>query len=128
LLHADRAGGDLIYVNAGTTHRIFIALPKATHAPGTHGHGAGIDDAARFQQQVVHLDPGDALILSTDGILDALNVRGEEFGDERLRRVCAQHHMESAAQIVAALSDKVLAFVGDQPLADDCTVVVVKRV
>jgi sigma-B regulation protein RsbU (phosphoserine phosphatase) len=68
------------------------------------------------------------LILYTDGILDALNARGEEFGDARLRRVCAQHRAETAAQIVAALRDEVLAFVGDQPLADDCTVVIVKRV
>jgi sigma-B regulation protein RsbU (phosphoserine phosphatase) len=92
------------------------------------GMALGIDGISRFDQHIVHLGPGDVLILYTDGILDALNAHGEEFGDERLRHVCARYCTESAAQIVAALRDEVLRFVGDEPLADDCTVVIVKRV
>ncbi len=124
----DRVGGDLISVNAG--HNPPYVYHTAAEQPRRltrTGIALGIDDAARFTQHTVHLDPGDALILYTDGILDALNARGEEFGDERLRRVCAQHCTESAAAIVAVLRDEVLRFVGDEPLADDCTVVIVKR-
>jgi sigma-B regulation protein RsbU (phosphoserine phosphatase) len=122
------AGGDLLYVNAGHNP------PYLYHANGQParlvrtGMALGIDDTLHFEQRAAHLDPGDTLILYTDGILDALNARGEEFGDGRLRRFCAQYCVEPAAQIVAALRDEVLTFVGDQPLADDCTVVIAKRV
>ena len=123
------AGGDLIYVNAGHNppYLYRVAADQPLRLTRT-GMALGIDDTLRFEQHTAHLDPGDTLILYTDGILDALNRRGEEFGDARLRRVCARHRTESAAQIIAALRDEVLTFVGDQPLADDCTVVIVKRV
>jgi sigma-B regulation protein RsbU (phosphoserine phosphatase) len=125
----DQASGDLIVVNAGhNPPYLYRATEDQPARLARTGMALGIDDAVHFDQQAVHLEPGDALVLYTDGILDALNARGEEFGDERLRRVCAQHRAESAAQIVAALRDEVLHFVGDTPLADDCTVVIVKRV
>jgi len=123
------ADGDLTYVNAG--HNPPYLYRAAADQPlrlARTGMALGIDDTLRFEQHTAHLDPGDTLILYTDGMLDALNVHGEEFGDARLRRVCARHRAESAAQIIAALRDEVLTFVGDQPLADDCTVVIVKRV
>jgi sigma-B regulation protein RsbU (phosphoserine phosphatase) len=125
----DRASGDLIYVNAGhNPPYLYRAVADQPLRLARTGMALGIDDISRFDQHIVHLGPGDVLILYTDGILDALNAHGEEFGDERLRHVCARYCTESAAQIVAALRDEVLRFVGDEPLADDCTVVIVKRV
>jgi sigma-B regulation protein RsbU (phosphoserine phosphatase) len=125
----DRASNDLIYVNAGhNPPYLYHAQEDQPRRLARTGMALGIDDTLQFEQRTVHLDPDDVLIIYTDGILDALNVRGEEFGDERLRRVCAQHRTESAAQIVAALRDEVLKFVGTTPLADDCTMVIVKRV
>jgi hypothetical protein len=50
------------------------------------------------------------------------------MGGERLRRVCTQQYAQPAAQIVAAWGDEVLTVVGVQPLADDCTTVIVKQV
>ncbi len=88
----------------------------------------GLDDALQFDQRHVSLDAGDVLIVYTDGLTDALNARGEESGVERLQRVCAENRHSPAEQVVAALRDQLLAFVGDAPLADDCTVVVAKRV
>src|SRR5512136_1268377 len=96
----NRVGGDLTYVNAGhNPPYLYRAAEDQPRRLARTGMALGIDDTACFDQQSVRLEPGDALILYTDGILDALNVRGEEFGDERLRRVCAQHHTETAAQI-----------------------------
>jgi len=125
----DRTMGDLVYVNAGhNPPYLYRATDDQPMRLARTGMALGIDDTLHFEQRTAHLDPGDALILYTDGILDALNARGEEFGDERLRRVCTRHRTKSAAHIVAALRNEVLRFVGDQPLADDCTVVIVKRV
>ena len=124
----DHVMGDVIYVNAGhNPPYLYRAAEDEPERLVRTGMALGIDDTTRFAQQSVHLDPGDTLILYTDGILDALNADSEEFGDGRLRRVCAQQRTESATHIVAALRDEVLKFVGDEPLADDCTVVIVKR-
>src|SRR5512139_434892 len=105
------ASGDLIYVNAGHNPPYLYHADDQPARLARTGMALGIDDTLRFEQHTAHLDPGDTLILYTDGILDALNMRGEEFGDIRLRRVCARHRTETAAQIVAALRDDVLAFV-----------------
>jgi sigma-B regulation protein RsbU (phosphoserine phosphatase) len=123
------ANGDLIYVNAGHNppylHRAGEDQPVRLERAGM---ALGIDATLSFELHTAHLDSGDMLVLYTDGILDALNEHGEEFGDERLRQVCARQRARPAAQIVAAARDEVLRFVGDQPLADDCTMVIVKRV
>ena len=125
----DQASGDLIVVNAGhNPPYLYRSTDEQPTRLARTGMALGIEDTVPFDQQALHLDPGDVLVLYTDGILDALNARGEEFGDERLRRVCARHRAEPAAQVVAALRDEVLHFVGATPLADDCTVVIVKRV
>jgi sigma-B regulation protein RsbU (phosphoserine phosphatase) len=126
--HLDLTGGTLTYVNAGHNppylYRPGLEDPVSLTRTGT---ALGIDDRLHCDQQTVQLHSGDCLVLFTDGILDALNARDEEFGDERLRRVCARQRHASAEQMVAALRDEVLSFVGDQPLADDCTVMIVKR-
>jgi phosphoserine phosphatase RsbU/P len=123
------ARGDVVYVNAGhNPPYLYRATGEPPSRLGRTGTALGIDETLHFDQHAAHLNFGDVLVLYTDGILDALNAHGEEFGDERLRTVCARHRQETAAQLIAALCDEVLTFVGDQPLADDCTVVIVKRV
>jgi phosphoserine phosphatase RsbU/P len=121
--------GELIYVNAGHNppYLYRVANDQPELLPRTN-MVLGLDDTLQFDQRRVSLEVGDTLVLYTDGLTDALNVRGEEFGVERLQRVCAENRQRPAGQIVAALRDKLLAFVGDAPLADDCTVVVAKRV
>lgn len=121
--------GELIYVNAGHNppylYRVSDDHPELL--PRTN-MVLGLDDTLQFDQRRVSLDVGDVLVMYTDGLTDALNARGEEFGVERLQRVCAANRHSPAEQVVAALRDQLLAFVGDAPLADDCTMVVAKRV
>ncbi len=125
----ERTSGDLIYVNAGHNPPYLYRVTEDQPWPlARTGMALGIDETLDFEQRAAHLDPGDVLIFYTDGILDALNARGEEFGDGRLRRVCASQRGKTAAHLVAALRDEVLAFAGTTPLSDDCTVVVAKRV
>lgn len=72
------------------------------------------------------LEPGDVLLLVTDGILEAMSARGEYFGTERmLEAVRSKRHL-AAAEIVAGLYEEVGAFVRPAKAADDITAVVVK--
>ena len=126
----DRASGDLIYVNAGhNPPYLYRAVEDQPARLARTGMALGIDDTAHFEQQAVHLDPGDALVLYTDGILDALNARGEEFGDERLRqRVRVDIARNPPRRSSPRCAMRCCSSSATTPLADDCTVVIVKRV
>jgi sigma-B regulation protein RsbU (phosphoserine phosphatase) len=70
---------------------------------------------------------GDVLLMYTDGMTDALNEQGENFGLERLGQVLSAHRHLDAHGIAAALQQAVLDFAGDEPAFDDQTLVVLKR-
>jgi phosphoserine phosphatase RsbU/P len=75
----------------------------------------------------VRLRPGDALVLYTDGVTDAIGPSGERFGEPRLLATIEAARGGSAHDIVAALRDAVAEFRGTVPPADDITIVVIGR-
>jgi sigma-B regulation protein RsbU (phosphoserine phosphatase) len=72
------------------------------------------------------LHPGDVILLTTDGLEEAMNVRDEEFGRDRLRAALARLAGEPAETISQGLKAAVLEFVGDAPRRDDLTLIVAK--
>ena len=85
----------------------------------------GVSDDPELEESELMLLPGDALVLYTDGILDARHVSGERFGEERLRAVLADLKGAGAEEIARAIDDAVSAH---DPLApaDDRAVVVLR--
>ena len=73
------------------------------------------------------IQPGDVLVLLSDGIYEYANAAGEQFGEERVREVVAAHHAGSAAALGEALLEAVGAFAGGAPQEDDITIVLVRR-
>ena len=71
------------------------------------------------------LAPGDSLMLYTDGVTEALNGEGEEFGEERLLEASRQHCRLSLPELLVALADQARRF-GPQEQADDITLIVAK--
>lgn len=67
------------------------------------------------------------LIAYTDGVTEAQNVDGELYGEERLLDVLVKHRGMHADAIHTAILDDVMDFVGDAPLADDITLMVLSR-
>jgi len=88
----------------------------------------GLVENADYEQAVIELIPGDLLLLSTDGLTEAMNPGKEMFGDERLREVLPEHSaaFSSAASIVEALRGRVDAFSSGAERHDDLTIVVVR--
>ena len=72
------------------------------------------------------LEPGDVLVLITDGIIEAMATRGEQFGVERVLEVVRSNRHLAAQDIVASLYEEVCAFVAPAEATDDLTAVVVK--
>lgn len=78
-------------------------------------------------EKSITLQSGDVIILYTDGVTEAENINGEFYGSERLHTVASQHGQESAVEIKQAIIEDVYQFVGQKPLLDDVTVVVLKQ-
>jgi sigma-B regulation protein RsbU (phosphoserine phosphatase) len=80
-----------------------------------------------YEQQQVHLDPGDLILLYTDGVTEAMNEHGQEFGMDRLQEVLFDHRHLSAAELISKLESTIHQFVAESPSFDDIAIVVAKR-
>ncbi len=94
------------------------------------GRGAyplGIKEEQAWAVETGSVGPGESLVLHSDGLPEARNARGQEFGDERILSVLARTAGRGAAEVVAALSGEVLSFLDRTPIGDDVSIAVLKR-
>ncbi len=124
----DPVTGALAYVNAGHNPPLhFVSADAQWHELKSSGMALGILEDAHFTQHAAQLAAGDALMLYTDGLTDALNPNGERFGRERLMAVLRDAHGKDAAAIADALERAMESFTAGSAAFDDMTCVVVKR-
>ncbi len=79
-----------------------------------------------FEEAAIPLERGDILILYSDGINEASNIAGEQFGMERLINVVLQHGAESLQGLQEAILRNVTNFSEGQSQQDDITVLLVR--
>jgi sigma-B regulation protein RsbU (phosphoserine phosphatase) len=84
---------------------------------------AGMFPAIRSAQRTLQLNPGDRLLIFSDGITEACNVSGEEFGDDRLGELLRDLRNLSAAHVCEAILAQVTQFARGCPQADDLTLI-----
>lgn len=123
----DPATGDLEYANAGHNPPFLVRTTGEVQALGGGGPVLGILPIAPYAQEKVRLEPGDLLVIYSDGVTEATNTAEEEYGEERLADVLRSRRGESAAAIVSAVTESVHQFTSGAPQADDITLVVAKR-
>ena len=124
--------GNLVYVNAGhQPPMLFFREPtpgKVSEIELSNGGTViGPLPEARFRRGFARLQPGEVLLLLTDGILERRDKIGEFFGDDRVRAVVREQQAQSAETILSKLFDAALAWGDGRPWEDDATIVVVKR-
>jgi len=78
-----------------------------------------------YTPRTIQLEPGDALILYSDGIPDALNQAGESF--DRVRWLALLEAPTSSGELIDHLTEGVLEFMGEAPQYDDISILTVKR-
>jgi serine phosphatase RsbU (regulator of sigma subunit) len=88
----------------------------------------GAKQDIEFHQQSLQLEPGDVLVLYTDGVVESRNAHDEEFGVKRLRDVVRRVADAPAETIKSTICDEVAAFSGKTELFDDLTIIVLKPV
>jgi sigma-B regulation protein RsbU (phosphoserine phosphatase) len=84
----------------------------------------GLVDGISLEAGDLVLGPGDLLAVVTDGVTEAASPAGEEFGDERVRRVLAESAGRGAAATLAALVAAVDAWAGAAGCTDDLTALI----
>lgn len=123
----DLATGELEYVNAGhnPTYRLESGGGVAPLS-GPVDPALGAVEGHEFRASVVRLRPGDALVLYTDGVVEARSASGEEFHALRLESYLAGCRDAPADDVVRGLVGRVEDFAGDAPQYDDVTVLAVR--
>ncbi len=117
--------GTFIYTNAGHTPTLHFHAGRTDEL--RHGGAVlGPTPDASYTRGYVHMDKGDILCLYSDGIVEAANLKGEEFGVDRLKRIVRSRREESAETICNTVLERVAKWGSLDP--DDRTIVIVKRV
>lgn len=127
VLHRD--GRKITYCNAG--HEPLLILRRGVlHAFNVGGLVLGFDPDAPYQWEEAALEPGDLLVFSTDGLVEAIDYRSESYGRERLHSSIKLHGSMAPDMPVALIAKQLLwdvrRYVGLAPQSDDMTLVVVR--
>lgn len=121
------ATGRLRYANAGHNPGLLMRGAGDVEPLGATGLPLGLMPEASYSAREVVLEPGDTLILYTDGITEAENPAGEEYGLDRLAAVCRRGQGEDPARLLADVEEDLESFTRGVPFADDRTLVIARR-
>lgn len=123
----DPRAGSMVMANAGHNPPLLCRADGEVSVLRSRGIALGVVDRLMTEPIFLELQAGDVLLLYTDGMTDAINESGEEFGMTRLQVALAQSRHLDAEGIADALLQIVDAFIGSEASFDDQTLVVLKR-
>ncbi len=116
----------LSFSNAGHNPPLLLRADGSVQYLLEGGVALGVLPDARYEERPLAIQPGDVLLLYTDGISEAESPQGEQFGTRRLEQCLARLRDGSAYQILKGVVDEVTAWAGERGVSDDLTLVVVK--
>jgi serine phosphatase RsbU (regulator of sigma subunit)/pSer/pThr/pTyr-binding forkhead associated (FHA) protein len=119
--------GQLTFLNAGHNPPLIVHAGGTMEQLAAGGLPLGIMHDAEFREGRTQLLPGDVLVIYSDGVSEAVNPTGEEFGPTRLYEVVARNLDASASGIRDRIESALTKFCQGTPAADDITLVIVKR-
>jgi phosphoserine phosphatase RsbU/P len=127
LAELDPATGEIAYVNAGHNVPILRRSSGAIERPEIGGIPIGALAAATYEVGTTRLGNGDWLVIFTDGVVEALNANGDEYGEPELTRVIDRGADLAPAELLKNLLAALDWFVGNTPQHDDMTCLLLKR-
>jgi sigma-B regulation protein RsbU (phosphoserine phosphatase) len=125
----DPRAGSMTYVNAGHCFPFVVRSQQVsiTSLPAT-GLPVGMFEGVEFEEVTHKIEPGDFLVLYTDGVTEAMNRSSEEYGEMRFRQIMVSHSNQTAGEFLGGIVSNVEKFVAGEPQSDDITLLVLKRV
>jgi serine phosphatase RsbU (regulator of sigma subunit) len=119
--------GEIAFASAGhNPPLVWKAQSRSCEWLDADGLILGIKQGVCFEEKHMHLQPGDILVLYTDGITEAANQTGILFGEDRLCAQLKENHVLSPQQIIDHLLNEVKRFSGLRSFVDDISIVVLK--
>jgi sigma-B regulation protein RsbU (phosphoserine phosphatase) len=92
----------------------------------TGGIVLGMMADMKFETEKIQLEPGDRIVMFTDGVTEAVDKDDEEFGEARVQEIICQTKSEGAQVLLDRIIEDVQKFSHGMPQADDITMVVMK--
>jgi sigma-B regulation protein RsbU (phosphoserine phosphatase) len=123
----DPANGTLTCCNAGHEQPFLIRSGGEISRLTAGGTVLGIMEDYPYEQETVTLDPGDLVLIFSDGVSEAMDASGEQLGEGPIQAVLKKHHRGDPEELKEALITAVRTHAAGAPQADDITIVVVKR-
>jgi sigma-B regulation protein RsbU (phosphoserine phosphatase) len=123
----DTAQHTLCYCNAGHDNPYLLRNGSAPLRLKTGGVVLSIMASFPYEEEVISLAEGDVLVVSSDGITEAMNANQDQFGDEKLGELLHEHRALPPAELIDKIVSTVKAHAGSWPQSDDMTLLVVKR-
>jgi len=116
----------LTYTNAGHNPPILLKQNGELRIMDRGSVPLGMFKDTRYHEYYLTTEPGDVLVLYTDGVTEAHNLNGDEFGRDRLAQAVRQHARLGARELIAALQTEVIEWTEGRGATDDVTFFVIK--
>jgi serine phosphatase RsbU (regulator of sigma subunit) len=118
--------GHLRILNAGHLPPVLLRGDGPQEMP-RGGPALGILSKASFEEQRIEIQPGEMLLVYSDGLTEAMNGEGKFFGEERFQKLLPELRALTTDAVGQRLLSEVQGFIGDEPPSDDLSLVVLKR-
>lgn len=127
LAELDPSSGQLSYLSAGHNPPVLLRLDGTVERLKSESIPLGIEISEKYDAGVTYLQPHELLVIYTDGVTEARNERGEQFGEARLLALLQSRFEERASATLAMIMKHLDEFVGPADQHDDITCLVVTR-
>jgi len=118
--------GRFEYVNAGHVPPLLRRGSGDVEDLSSGNLPVGLFAEAEYQTSTVTMEPGDFLVIYSDGVSEAANLKREFFEESRLRQVLSEFRGDTVNELAAAVRDAVKAFTQGAPQSDDITALVLR--
>ncbi len=123
----DSQTGVINYINAGHNPPLVARKDGKVELLASGGFPLGIMPMAQFEVGQIQLNAGETLVIYSDGVSEANNLEGDEFGMDRLTEVVSKNILASASGLRDKVESALSTFTQTAPANDDITLVIVKR-
>ena len=123
----DTENHTLAFVNAGQEPPYLVSESSSLRRLEAGGIPLGMLEEFPYVEDMVHINPGDIVVISSDGVSEAMNAAEEQFGENRLTTAIVTDRRMSASDLLDHIIAAVQQHVGAASQSDDITAVVVRR-
>jgi serine phosphatase RsbU (regulator of sigma subunit) len=123
----DGATGELVFANAGHNPPLIVRADGNSEWLEAGGCVLGVMPTMKYDAARNCLGKGDVLVIFSDGVTDALNPQGEDFGETRLEATVKEHRTEPSSAILDAVNRAIAEWAAGTPPPDDLTLLVARR-